>query len=192
MNRRKFLKAGLIGTGALAAGSAIWALRTSGYASSGLFEGKLTNIRPDEAAVLFALCPLFSPYEKPQSEGAKVARVLFLDRFFTPMDPAITRQFRALIHLVEHGSTLFSLRWHRFSRLDDAAQQDYLTGWQTSRLGFRRLAFNALKTMMYMSVYKDDASWKGMGYEGPIVNWSEPPPWAEDYKALVSRKPFPG
>jgi hypothetical protein len=52
------------------------------------------------------------------------------------------------------------------------SQDDYLEGWMTSRLGFRRTGFQALKRLCMSMYYTDPASFSAIGYT-PMVTATE-------------------
>jgi len=74
-----------------------------------------------------------------------------------------------LLRAVEWGPYVFDWRFARFTELDDAGQDASLRGWMTSRLGLRRLGFQALKNLSLLGWYAEEASWPLIGYQGPLI-----------------------
>jgi hypothetical protein len=83
-------------------------------------------------------------------------------------DDVVTQLHYALL-LFEYGPPVFSGHFSTFSGLEAAAQDEYLRGWAESRFATRRLVFQALKNLSYFGYYSQDATWKGIHYDGPWV-----------------------
>jgi len=76
-------------------------------------------------------------------------------------------QLRTMLRVFEHGTYLFDLQRHRFTRLSVEQQDQYLAGWMTSTLGARRVVFRVLKALVCVGFYQDRRSWQRLGYPGP-------------------------
>jgi hypothetical protein len=81
----------------------------------------------------------------------------------------VTQQLHWALLLFEYAPPLFAGRLSTFTGLDATAQDAYLAGWADSRFTLRRIAFQALKNLSYLGYYSDDATWKGIHYDGPWV-----------------------
>ena len=93
--------------------------------------------------------------------------------------PYIRRDLLRLIALVEHGYPVTCGYRHRFTALDDAAQDDVLARLERSSIDLLRGVFSALKALMMMSYYRDQRTWGIIDYDGPLVNrpdkgWTPP------------------
>ena len=85
------------------------------------------------------------------------------------LDPAVQAQLGWLLTMFEYGPPLLQGKLRRFTALRPEEQDDYLRGWETSRLPLRRIAFQALKNLAVLGYYSQDATWKGIHYDGPWV-----------------------
>jgi hypothetical protein len=63
-------------------------------------------------------------------------------------------------------------RLSTFTGLDAAAQDDYIRAWSESRFAVLRTGFQAFKNLSYLGYYSQDATWKGIHYDGP---WAPKP-----------------
>lgn len=98
-----------------------------------------------------------------------------IDRICAGLDPKITGVLPHLLRLVEWGPLLFDFTPTRFSRMSDAECDASLRAWMSSRLGFRRRAFYALRNLSFLGYYSQDATWSLIGYQGPVVVREETP-----------------
>lgn len=103
----------------------------------------------------------------------------FLDRLLPELPEEVQRKFPLLLWGMEHGARLLSFTGRPFTRLAGADRTAFLTGFAESRFEIRRLAFRALKNLVMLAYYQADATWPGIGYEGPWVGRVEPPQLAE-------------
>jgi hypothetical protein len=92
-----------------------------------------------------------------------------IDQALLQLDPAIQAQLSWLITLFEWGPPVLQFKPHRFTRLGPQEQDDYIRDWATSSVGLRRIAFQALKNLSVLGYYAQDATWKGIHYDGPWV-----------------------
>jgi len=92
-----------------------------------------------------------------------------IDQALLQLDPAVRSQLGWLLRLVQWGPLLFQLRFQTFTSLTPDERDAYLRGWAESRFATRRLAFRALKNLSMLGYYSQDATWKGIHYDGPWV-----------------------
>ncbi|HJN72587.1 MAG TPA: hypothetical protein QGF58_01520 [Myxococcota bacterium] len=150
MERRAFLKLGALGcSGALILGAvpslgAVW-LSTE--------DARVIEVL---AASLFAGVPL-----------GDIDVVGAFTRSIAPLPRSIRWQARGLLRALEWEPVM---RYgSRLSRLDPTTRDDFLVGMATSPLYPRRLALHGAKQLLAMAVYQHDATWKLMGYDGPLL-----------------------
>lgn len=91
------------------------------------------------------------------------------------LDPEISGILPTLLRLVEWGPLLFDFTFTRFSRMSDTEGDASLRAWMTSRLGFRRRAFYALRNLAFLGYYSQEATWPLIGYRGPFRLEEETP-----------------
>ncbi|MEE2679188.1 MAG: hypothetical protein VX546_11470 [Myxococcota bacterium] len=76
------------------------------------------------------------------------------DRWLVRVEPRVRLLMRLLFFLVEHATLFFPAPgwggWRRFSSLRPEQREAALEGWRTSRLGPRRLVFQALRSIVAM------------------------------------------
>ena len=92
-----------------------------------------------------------------------------IDQALLQLDPAVQSQVGWLLILFQWGPPLFQLKLKTFTSLTPQERDEYLQGWVTSRSDTRRLAFRALKNLSMLGYYSQDATWKGIHYDGPWV-----------------------
>jgi hypothetical protein len=92
-----------------------------------------------------------------------------IDAALAHLDADVAGQLHWALLLFEWGPPLFAVRASRFTGLAEDAQDDYLRDWAESRFAVRRLAFQAFKNLSYLGYYSQDATWKGIHYDGPWI-----------------------
>jgi hypothetical protein len=92
-----------------------------------------------------------------------------IDQALLQLDPAVQSQLGWLLRLVQWGPLLFQLKPQTFAGLTPDERDASLRGWAESRFETRRLAFRALKNLSMLGYYSQDATWKGIHYDGPWV-----------------------
>jgi len=90
-----------------------------------------------------------------------------IDQALLQLDPAERPQVGWLLTLFQWGPPLFQFKLKTFTGLTPDERDDYLRGWATSRSDTRRLAFRTLKNLSMLGYYSQDATWKGIHYDGP-------------------------
>ncbi|MCP4807356.1 MAG: gluconate 2-dehydrogenase subunit 3 family protein [Proteobacteria bacterium] len=145
MQRRSFLKLGAI------------------TASGALLLGAVPALGTDERRTVEALAAtLFA--------GVPLGDIDLWASFQTTLQPlplAVRLQVRGLLRglewepVVRYGG--------RFSRLEPEDRIAFLDALSTSDLYPRRLMAHGIKQVLAMSVYQHDATWKILGYDGPLV-----------------------
>ncbi len=92
-----------------------------------------------------------------------------IDQALLQLDPAVQSQVGWLLTLFQWGPPLFQLKLKTFTGLTPEERDGYLLDWAMSRSDTRRLAFRALKNLSMLGYYSQDATWKGIHYDGPWV-----------------------
>ena len=90
-----------------------------------------------------------------------------IENLVSGLGPRAATDFRRLLSLFEWSPVLFDARPARFSTLSPDAQTEVLRGWVTSRLGFRRTGFIAIKRVAMSVYYAQEASWPAIEFPGP-------------------------
>ncbi len=168
------LKAALVTSAVVAAGSTLAVFRTRGY-----------DLPPERARALVCLSPwqfifvthlarrIAAPDRPgdpaiPTTDEVDVAG--FLDGYVARMPAPLRRDlFRAFAY-VEHVAPLRLGLTGRFTRLALEDQDRVLAATESSGQDLLRGAFDGLKSLVFMGYYRDARTWKILGYEGPLVH----------------------
>ena len=171
LSRRGFLVRSA-GAGAILASGGLLACGDDGYTSL-LREDDLPRVlAPREFAILRALSQRILPADG-QSPGADELGVpTRIDRELSFHGDRLQSDIRDALLLVEWSPLLTRLA--RFTSLSDAGRDAELRAMTTSRLGWRRSAFQGLKFLVMFFHYTQDASWPAIGYDGPWVQRNPP------------------
>lgn len=165
MQRRTFLKAGVIGGVALAAtGGAVWLRgQDAGVHANG----------PAARRIFAALLPAFTAGALPAEPRPRAAALAGgLDRTLAAIGalPAgHRRELGELMLLLDSPPG----RW--LAGIDDwndapvATVTEALQRWRTHRLALLQTAYHALHDLALGPWYADPATWDGIGYPGPIA-----------------------
>jgi hypothetical protein len=165
--RRDFLKKSLLGT--LALGSAGFLAQCKRRVTmTPRPEGALVFDAP-QFKTLTGFCQGVLPASETQAARAVPYRIDAEVSHWSPKDQA---QVKSLLVLIENGPRYFFFNWRPFVRLAPSERQEYLRGWESSRFGFRRQAFQALRMLAQFYFYSQDETWKAISYDGPWVKAS--------------------
>ncbi len=162
-NRRDFLKKSMTGT--LLLGSAGFLARCTGRQAEGPRPAGFRVFNAQEVSTLTAFCQAVLP---GPSEPAQ-AVPLRIDLEVSQWRAKDRSEVRSLLVVIEHGTRYVFFSWRTFSELALEKRRDYLHGWETSHLDFRRQAFQVLRMMALFFFYSQDATWKAIGYDGPWI-----------------------
>ncbi len=124
-------------------------------------------LAPREFAILRAFGKRILPGDAENPGADSLAVPTRIDRELSFHRPALQNDVRDALLLVEWWPLLTRLT--RFSALSDTEQDAELSAMMTSRLVWRRAAFQGLKFLIMFFHYTQDASWPVIGYHGPWV-----------------------
>jgi D-cysteine desulfhydrase len=135
--------------------------RVSGYPPLPGWKGEVLAAR--EAEVLAAAAEALLP---PAAIAGQIAEIAArVDRMLVGMRPAVQREARGMLALIEHGTPL-GRRWHRFTLLSVDERVAYLAGLE-ARGGVLAQAYRGLRDLCMLALYQQPSSWDAIGYEGP-------------------------
>ncbi len=166
--RRGFLKIGLIGTVAVAAGGTALALRETVLRETP--KDGLKVLSAKEYAIMAAIADVVCP---PRSEGVPSASDLDVarnvDRQLAKLDVDVQKEMKTLLGIFDSALTgfLFDGRLRPFTALPKEEQTKAFMAWGDSGVAFRRVAFQALKQLAGAMYYVDQSTWPIIGYNGP-------------------------
>lgn len=165
LSRRSFLRyaaitSGLATLARLPASPAIAVAATPG--------DNLHVLNADEADVLTAIVERMVYSGDPSMPAVRDTQAIAtIDATLVELDEAVVSQLRWLLTLFQYGPPLFDLRFATFTGMSPEEQDDYIRGWANSRFQTRRIAFRALKNLAMLGYYSQDATWRGIHYDGP-------------------------
>ncbi|MGK5073574.1 hypothetical protein [Janthinobacterium sp. ZB1P44] len=175
MRRRSFLKLGLLGACALAAGGAAYRL-VRGPAPPGRFV-----LDGEARAALAAIVPAMLGSALPQDTGDTGARAAALDGAIAGVATAIHGLPLAAQQEVQDLFGLLALAPARrfvagvtggWREADPAQVAAFLQAWRTHRLATLQTAYLALHDLILGAWYADAAHWSDIGYPGPLPELS--------------------
>jgi len=161
-SRRRFLRQTLFGTAALTA-----ARPFTSFAGSPEEPPDLRFFSAGEHAVIAAVASRLLGIDGDPAAGSPPIDVAHrADRFLAAEDPEIQDQLHLLLTIFnsEFAAVVFALRFTSFIDMQPQAQDEYLEGWMTSRLGFRRTGFQALKRLCMSMYYTHPSAYAAIGY----------------------------
>lgn len=180
MTRRVFLSRSTRAAGAFAALPALAAACGPGGGEAPPVPEGLRVFDADEHAVVAALAEAFVPEGGAFEVGApSVGLAARIDAFLVHEPPGVVSGLRSALGLVEWLGGPFAGHLGRFSGLSLAARSEVLEALARSRLGLARAIFAGLKQLCLFVFYAQDASWAGVGYEGPWLGRGGRPGAAE-------------
>lgn len=173
ISRRGLLRAGLGGalilSGAAVIGRSFFGVG-GGYRLDDAKAKQLRALSAKEYLVLQAVARRVCASDDADAPTADVVdAALAADAYVAKLPEPVQEEVRALLQLVEHGSSIAG----RFTRLSNEQQDAALRGWQQSSLTLRRRGFQALKTLALVGYWRDDRTWPLLGYSGPMLQRRE-------------------
>ncbi len=173
LDRRKFLKRGLVGGGLLAlAGTLPFAFRTT--APGPQPRRALRLLTQKEYSVLAAVAARLVPGggaapSWPSAEAVDCAGKI--DALLATVHPDVGGDFRRLLRLFESGflGTFVAASPRPFTRAAPADQDARIEAWRRSRLTVLRGGYQALKRLTHAAYYSSPEVYARIGYPGPPV-----------------------
>jgi hypothetical protein len=170
LDRRRFLKRGLVGGGLLfLAGTLPFAFRSTLRRQ---LREPLRLLSADEYAVFAAAAARLAPGDGagpkwPTAEALDVAGKT--DALLARVHPDVGADFRRLLRMFESSflGALVAGSPRPFTRATPAEQDARLEAWRTSRLAVLRSGYQALKRLAHASYYSSPEVYALMGYPGP-------------------------
>lgn len=170
-SRRKFLKQTLSGAVVLAASNLLPA-DTLFADELGEVPKDLSYFSPKEYLVFTAAAErLIGPAPSGGATLTDIDVAGRADHFLAGADPEIQEQIHQLLSVFNAPlfTFLFDFRTSSFLNMSAPDRDSYLEDWMTSKFGFRRSGFQALKRISMSMFYTDGRSWKEIGYEGMFM-----------------------
>jgi len=165
LSRRSFLQYTALSAGMLA----LARLRVPSAAVAAPIGG-LRILTPHEAEILSAIVErmVFSG-DNAMPSVAQTRAIETIDQALQQLDAPVQSQLRWLLVVIQWGPPFLHLQFSTFLGMSPTERDDYLRSWAASPYEIRRLAFRALKNLSMLGYYSQDATWKGIHYDGPWV-----------------------
>lgn len=163
MNRRTFLRRGLLGGAVLALGGVGLSLLPTAHLVDP--RGPLHVLDARELQVLVAIARRLALV--PGVSALDIAERI--DLALTRAHPEAQKEMKSLLWLFENAlpGALLDLRLRPFTHLSPEAQDSVLASWRDSLLTLRRNGYGALRKLCLMHAYGDPSTWPGIHYPGP-------------------------
>jgi len=171
LTRRKWLRLTALGGGAVLGLGALLARHTSGYGVPGSVAAQLRALTPKEYLIVRAMARrmLRSGFrDTPAADD--VGAALFVDGFVARLGASSRAELGQLLNFVEHAYPLAIGLPSRFTHLDPARQDAVLGSMMRSSLPLLRGAFDSLKSLCVMAYFSHAATWRAIGYDGPLLD----------------------
>jgi len=168
LDRRSFLKKGLLGGILLAVGGgAAIALRPSRKAKPPGEGLKVFTAREYAILAAIARCVVAAREGDPGTDQVDVA--LRADRAIALAQPSVQKELKQLLHLFENALTgvFTGTSFAPFTASSRKAQDARLAAWSTSRVALFRTGYQAMKRLTAACYWSSPDTWKAAGYPGP-------------------------
>ena len=128
--------------------------------------GEKTLLTEGQRETLNALCRRMLPH----LEGAAHDLAGEVEGRLVAGDPLVRKRVGTALTAFDNPAVglLVSGKPRRFTRLRAAEQDAVLTGWEQSRIGTRRMVFQALRRLIVSTYYSLPQSYPDIGYRGPL------------------------
>jgi hypothetical protein len=169
--RRKFLKESLFGFALLSASRFIPSeVLVAGERSQAPKD--LTFFSPREYIIFEAIAEqVVGVPSAGQPSIKEIGVATRADQFLAGADPEVQDQLHQLLTVFNAAffTFFFDFRSSSFLNMSAPDKESYIRDWMTSKIGFRRTGFQALKRISLSMFYTDSRSWKEIGYDGILM-----------------------
>ena len=173
MNRRQFVKAGVIGGAALAAGGGWIAWRDHAIHGAGNARIAQAALQDRIDRIVGAIAPVVLAGSFPAdaaSHAIAIERVTTdVGRIVFSFTPPVQNELRELFGLLDIGIarrllTGVSHEWQEAGADEIGA---FLDRWRHSRIAMLQSGYHALHDLIFGAWYASDSTWDEIGYAGP-------------------------
>ena len=169
MERRNFLKYGLLGSLALVGGGLSLSLQSTKPYSDTDDLWVFTN---KELAVLAAVAEAIVPANSAFPSANELQVPEAIDRLLKMSHPAVQEEIKLLLGLIENAAAnaVLHLSPKPFSQMTLNARTEILAKWASSRLSLQRKGYKALNGLCQSAYYAQSRTHALLGYDGPPVH----------------------
>lgn len=126
------------------------------------------HLTGDEHALFTRLLPVFLPTAGTHLVApTAVPTMANIDGFFGRFPAKLRNDLGIALKLFDYGALVIGWHFKRFVSLDTAAAEQYCIRWESGNT-VQRGVFGALKQIIYVSYWREPATWPPIGYEGPV------------------------
>jgi hypothetical protein len=166
IDRRRFIKTGVLGTAALGLGGLGWGL-SAGERAQNSESLQCLDVRAHAilAAVADRMCRAGS--DGPSASDVKVVEKI--DQLLASLPASAATELKQALLLLESPlfGALMEGRMRPFTRCSGDQQDRILAAWRDSRWPLRRTVYDALHALCMAPYWSDASLWDHMGYPGP-------------------------
>lgn len=174
VTRRLFLQRSVLALAATLAPALSHAVAASPATGAPLATPALLAFSADDYRLLSVVSEAFIPSE-PDSPGARTIDLAArIDRYTSPQDESLIQGVRGALLFIENTAPELIGETRKFSQLDPANQEKVLLALNTAS-ALTTMIFVAVRGLCLFYFYTDEAGWKEMGYDGPLVSQSNRP-----------------
>lgn len=131
--------------------------------------GEFKHLASDEHRLFVKLLPVFLPVEGTGLVAPMAVPTLAnIDGFFGRFPPKLRGDLGLGLKLFDYGALVIGWHFRRFISLDADAARAYCARWESGNT-VQRGVFGALKQIIYVSYWREPATWPPIGYEGPVT-----------------------
>lgn len=170
MDRRGFLKLGLLSTAAL---TTVGITGTLVGCSSTVPEADWKILQPQDRVFFSRVAPVMLKGCLPEDAMAQQMAIRNMlsniDQALFNLGPHSQKQMKDLFMLLDMKVTrgLTTGIWGSWENASDADIDQFLNRWRDSSLALLRLAYNGLNKLMVATWYGQPAAWQAVQYPGP-------------------------
>ncbi|WP_211829955.1 hypothetical protein [Kistimonas asteriae] len=169
VGRRRFLKAGLMGSAVLVTSGV--AVNIAQKESPSAHPGYLW-LQLQDVAFLSAILPALLKGSIPEGNEGKpsvIRGLQQLDNNISRMSPAVQHELRKLFDVATGPLTkgITTGIWQPWEQVTPAMAETFLQRWRTSRLALFRMAYSSINQLSLMAWHETRSAWLHLGFSGP-------------------------
>jgi len=185
VSRRRFLKLGVVSTALVATSGTALAWFHVGYGKHLDASDKPIALTTKEFAIVKALVRALFPADGDLPSGESLRLAQRVDEEVWAAAPEMKSELSWGLQLLEHAPRLYGMR----GRLTNMSATEAGNYFERVLLGPReslRQVAIAARQLLHIFYYANPATWKAIGYDGPLVPEAKPPETHKRYLELIS------
>lgn len=127
----------------------------------------------DDYRLLSVISEAFIPSEADSPGARTIDLAARIDRYTSPSDEALIQGIRGALLFIENKAPELTGETRKFSELDAAKKEKVLLA-MNSASPLTTTIFVAVRGLCMFYFYTDEAGWKQLGYDGPLITPSNP------------------